>query len=70
MLTKYGEKFDFIELGKLAIDYSDGIVKTSNDVNSELLNYAEKNGKSILTHPAEEQITDTYTDFYNKLIGE
>ena len=70
MLTKYSEKFDFIELGKLAIDYSDGIVKTSNDVNAELLNYAEKNGKSILNHPAEEQITDTYTDFYNKLIGE
>lgn len=40
LLKKYGDKFDFIELGKLAIDYSDGIVQTSENVNANLMKYA------------------------------
>ena len=31
----YANDFDFMELGKLAIDYSDGIVEASETVNSE-----------------------------------
>ena len=70
LIDKYGEKFDFIELGKLAIDYSDGIVKTGSKVNADLMNYAKENNKTTLKHPAEDKIVDAYTDFYNKLIGE
>ena len=41
VLEKYNERFDFIELGKLAIDYSDGIVKVNDNVNDDLLKYAQ-----------------------------
>lgn len=69
LLEKYGEKFDFIELGKLAIDYSDGIVKTSEMVNNDLMTYAKDNNKLILTHPTEEEkISGAYTDFYNSIL--
>ena len=37
--------FDFKELGKLVIDYSDGIIQTSNNVNKELIQYAKDNKK-------------------------
>ena len=70
LIDKYAEPFNFIELGKLAIDYSDGIVKTSEHVNADLMAYANNNEKLILDHPSEDKITETYTDFYNQLIGE
>jgi starch synthase len=68
LIEKYGEKFDFIELGKLAIDYSDGIVQTSKKVNADLIRYAKDNNKTILTHPAEDEIADKYTTFYNSIL--
>lgn len=70
MLKKYGEKFDFMELGKLAIDYSDAIVSTSEGVDSNLIAYAQKEGKPIMNHPAEKDIIKDYTAFYNQLLGE
>lgn len=69
LLKKYGDPFNFIELGKLAIDYSDGIVEISKDVNEELIAYAKSNNKPILEHPAEEE-SDKYTTFYNNLLEE
>ena len=36
LLTPYNDNFDFEEMGKLAIDYSDGIVLASAEVNSAL----------------------------------
>ncbi|MBQ7422928.1 MAG: glycogen/starch synthase [Prevotella sp.] len=71
LIEKYGEKFDFIEMGKLAIDYSDAIVKTSSKVNTDLINYAKDNNKAILKHPANDDLVlDAYKDFYNKFIEE
>lgn len=68
-LEKYNEKFDFIELGKFAIDYSDGIVQTCDTVNADLIDYAAANGKQILKQTSEENIQTEYTDFYNSILG-
>ncbi len=58
-----------MELGKLAIDYSDGIIQTSNDVNKELMKYANDNKENIMLQPEEtDEIKTKYTEFYNKLI--
>ena len=65
-LDSYKVNFDFMELGKLAIDYSDGIVKISPKANANLIEYAEKKNLPILEHPGEEFV-DTYLDFYNTL---
>ena len=68
-IEKYGDNFDFMELGKLAIDYSDGIIQTSNDVNKELMKYANDNKENIMLQPEEtDEIKTQYTEFYNKLI--
>lgn len=70
MLKKYGNSFDFIELGKLAIDYSDGIIQTDKKVNAELMKYAADNDKSILLQPENENDFKTkIKEFYNNLIG-
>ena len=69
MLKKYGDKFDFIELCKLAIDYSDGIVKTGPNVKQQIIDYAEAEGKPILLHPDTEKYGPAYKDFYEELIN-
>ena len=69
LMEKYGDNFNFIELGKLAIDYSDAIVKTNESVSEDLMNYATQQEKLILNHPAEAQISEEYNNFYEKILG-
>ena len=68
LLEKYNEKFGFIELGKLAIDYSDGIINAGNEVNPELLKYASDKNLPIM--PFKDGLTgDNYSDFYDIIYG-
>ena len=69
LLKKYNDVFDFNELSKLAIDYSDGIIEANNEVNADLLKYAEDNGKPLLRYPGEE-FGDAYEAFYDQLYQE
>lgn len=68
LLDKYSSHFDFMELGKLAIDYSDGVIEATENVNKELYDYATASGKPVLAYPGADYATP-YKDFYNKLIG-
>ena len=68
LLTSYQDNFDFIELGKMAIDYSDGIVQAEPKVNKELLAYAK--GKNIPTLGYQEDFADAYEKFYDSLFPE
>jgi starch synthase len=68
LLKHYAEEFDFMELGKLAIDYSDGVVEAAEHVNENLLNYAKTNNKPLLNYPGPD-FAKSYLDFYNKLKG-
>lgn len=65
-LAKYNEDFDLKELGKLAIDYSDGIIQMSDNINPELLEYAKEAKKPILDYPGEEFVA-SYKEFYASL---
>ena len=68
LLEKYNEKFGFIELGKLAIDYSDGIINAGNEVNPELMKYASDKNLPIM--PFKDGLTgDDYSDFYDIIYG-
>lgn len=68
ILDNYNKDFGFMDLEKLAIDYSDGIVKAGADVNPEIIKYAEGKGLPIINHPEkEEDICQTYEDFYDKI---
>jgi len=66
MLKKYNDEFDFLEMGKLAIDYSDGVIEADSEVNSELLNHAKAKNIPLLNYPGED-FADQYDEFYNKI---
>lgn len=66
LLEPYNDTFDFDELGKLAIDYSDGIVQVSNVVNKDLLKYAKDKNVPLLKYP-KENFADAIEAFYDKI---
>jgi starch synthase len=66
-LKSFPEEATCIDLCKLAIDYSDGVIQNSEHVNEELLEYARKAGKLILEHQPEESYADACNDFYDKV---
>ena len=67
LLKPYKEKFSFIELGKLAIDYSDAVVEACKKVNKSLLNYAAGREIPILKYPGED-FAYSYLEFYRQLL--
>lgn len=69
LLQKYNEILDFDELGRLAIDYSDGIIEADNNVSPDLLKYAEDSNKPLLRY-AGNDFADAYEAFYQQLVEE
>ena len=68
LLEKYSDTFDFKELSKMAIDYSDGVIEAGSHVDPELLKYAEEKNIPLLKNPGE-NFEEAYKDFFDK-IGE
>ena len=68
LLTSYNDNFDFEEMGKLAIDYSDGIVLASADVNQNLVTHAQEKNVPVLDF--KEDFADAYEEFYNQICPE
>lgn len=66
LLASYAEDFDFLELGKLAIDYSDAVVEAGKEVNADLLNYASNKGCPLLRYPGDDY-AQAYADLYNEI---
>lgn len=57
---------DTMKLNKLAIDYADAIVASSEDVPQALIDYAKASGKPFLEYPGEDNV-EAYRDFYINL---
>ena len=68
LLDKYNKKFDFIELEKLAVDYSDGIVEGGDGVEPKLMRYVQKTKKPFMPHTADDQLGDALDAFYDTLM--
>jgi starch synthase len=66
LLKPYKEQFDFDELSKLAIDYSDGVVAAVEDVNKDLLGYAGEKNIPVLNY-SEDNIGENMKAFYNTI---
>ena len=66
LLKPYKAQFDFEELGKLAIDYSDGVVAAVEDVNKDLLFYAGEKNIPVLNY-SEDNIGENMKAFYNTI---
>lgn len=65
-LSAYKDEFDYGELQKLAIDYSDGVIQVGTHDNSVLLDYAQSKGVPNLTVPTDDTAT-AYAQFYEQI---
>ena len=66
LLADYKEDFDFIELGKMAIDYSDGVIEGESLSDRTLLDYANEKSKPTLAYPGDD-FADAYKTFINEV---
>ncbi len=66
LLDGYKEDFDFEELGKLGIDYSDGVIEAEQGVSEVLLQYAQEKGKPVMSYPGED-FSEDYKNFINEI---
>jgi starch synthase len=67
-LKALGDKpVDYATLNRLAIDYSDAIAISSENIDAELIEYARQSGKPILEYPGEENYAEAYKAFYESL---
>ena len=55
----------FVNLSKLAIDYSDATIKGSELIDTDLENYMKSSKKPFLDYQSKENYIDSYFDFYN-----
>ena len=56
---------NFVNLSKLAIDYSDATIKGSETIDGELEKYMKESKKPFLDYQSKETYIDSYFDFYN-----
>jgi starch synthase len=66
LLKPYNDKFDFNELSKLAIDYSDGIVPAVKNVDKDLLAYANEHNVPVLKY-SKDNYADNIESFYDTI---
>ena len=69
LLSDYKDDFDTIELAKLAIDYSDGILLATEKSDATLVKYAKSKGLPIQNF-LEEDFGEPYEAFYDSLCPE
>ena len=66
LLKPYKDLFDFDELSKLAIDYSDGVVAAVEGVNKDLLDYASEKNIPVLNY-SKDNLGENTEAFYNTI---
>jgi len=54
-------------LSKMAIDYSDAVIKGTESINSEVEKYVKSSEKLFLDYQPKETYIDAYNDFYEKV---
>ncbi len=59
----------FNAVNKLAIDFSDGVIVGSTNINEDLIEYAKKTKKMILPYQEPENYVNSYNEFYDKIVG-
>ncbi len=67
-LPKLKDERTWLAWMKTAIDYSDGIIVGSENVNKELLEYAEKSKLPMLAYQSEETYIDEFNKFYDRVL--
>lgn len=65
-LAKYADTVDSAELAKIAIDYSDGIIKVSDDIDATIADYVKSTSAKVINH-SDENFANDYIQFYESL---
>jgi starch synthase len=60
---------DYINLSKLAIDYADGIIIGSENVEPKLMDFVVKHKKPVLQYQSEKEYVDVYSGFYDNILN-
>ncbi len=58
---------NYVNLSKLGINYSDAIIKGTENINAEVEKYIKSSDKLFLDHQPHETYVDAYNDFYDKV---
>lgn len=58
----------YVNLTKLAIQFSDAVIQGSPVINDEIGQYVQSTGKPFLSYQPEETYVDAYNEFYDKML--
>ena len=58
---------DYATLTKIAIDNSDALVVTTENVDPAVLEYARQSGKPMLEYPGDDKMVSSLVEFYHQL---
>lgn len=58
---------DYAGLCKLAIDYSDGVIQNSENVDASIMEYARQSGKMVLDYQHPDNYADACNEFYDQV---
>jgi len=65
---KHYKNANYVSMIKAAIDFSDGIIFGSPEINPELKKYAKESGKPYLEFQPLDKYIDAYSDFYDEIL--
>lgn len=65
---KHYKKTTFVTMMKAAIDFSDGVILGSPDINPEIAEYLSQSGKQVLPFQQNENYVDIYNEFYEEVL--
>lgn len=68
-LQQYPDKIDKIEMAKMAIDYSDGVIVASENVPQDIADYTKNAEAKVLNVTGYEDVADKYNEFYDTLLA-
>ena len=66
--TELVDEPSYVNLSKMAIQYSDAVIQGSPKINSELTEYIQSSGKLFLDYQPEHTYIDAYNDLYDKML--
>jgi len=59
---------NYVNLNKLAVNFSDGVIFGSENINKEVEDYINSSKKPVLTYKSEEEYIQAYSDFYDDFL--
>jgi len=65
---KHYKNANYVSMIKAAIDFSDGIIFGSAEINPELKKYVKESGKPFLEFQPMEKYINAYSDFYDEIL--